>query len=257
MEQVSKFDIIKNERLKKFKRILFKFSGERLKGDQNFGHDFNIIKNIASEIAWVHNLGLEICLVVGGGNIYRGSNIDLYSNGMEKAAADYIGMLATVINALTIQNAIENLGIECRVMSAIPMQTICESYIRRRALRHMEKGRIVIFAAGTGNPFFTTDTAATLRAIEMGCDVLMKGTQVDGVYCSDPKINKNSKRYCNVSYNYVLQKNLSVMDSSAISLARDNKLPIIIFSLKDENPLQKLFDYNSLFTIIDDKNDLS
>jgi uridylate kinase len=238
------------ESSKKFKRVLIKLSGERLMGDKNFGHDFDVIKKIANEIAWVYDEGIEICLVVGGGNIYRGSNADLCSNGMEKASADYIGMLATVINALTLQNAIENFGISCRVMSAIPMQTVCESYIRRRALRHMEKRRIVIFAAGTGNPFFTTDTAATLRAVEMGCDVLMKGTQVDGVYSCDPKLNKNCVRYDFITYNDVIQKNLLVMDSSAISLARDNNLPIMIFSLKNENPIQKIFGENPIFTLI-------
>jgi len=239
-----------NPCIQNFRRILFKFSGERLKGEQNFGHDFSIIKKLASEIIWVYNHGIQICLVVGGGNIYRGSSGDLHNNGMEKAPADYIGMLATVINALTLQNAIENQGVECRVMSAIPMQTICESYIRRRAIRHMEKGRIVIFAAGTGNPFFTTDTAATLRAIEMGCDILMKGTQVDGVYSSDPNIHHDAKRYKSISYNKVLQKHLKVMDTSAISLARDNKLPIAIFSLKHENPLQRVFSDDCIFTLI-------
>jgi uridylate kinase len=241
--------------LLKFRRVLIKLSGERLMGEKNFGHDFDIIKKIANQIAWVYNQGIEICLVVGGGNIYRGSNIDLCVNGMEKASADYIGMLATVINALTLQNAIENLGISCRVMSAIPMQTVCESYIRRRALRHIEKKRIVIFAAGTGNPFFTTDTAATLRAVEMGCDALMKGTQVDGVYSCDPKFSKDCIRYDKISYNKVIQDSLSVMDSSAISLARDNKLPIIIFSLKNENPLEKVFGEDAVFTLINDQSE--
>lgn len=243
--------MLKNQNLKnKFKRVLIKLSGERLMGDKNFGHDFEIIRKISEEIVWSYNQGIEICLVVGGGNIYRGSNTDLCSNGMEKASADYIGMLATVINALTLQNSIENLGIECRVMSAIPMQTVCETYIRRRALRHIEKGRIVIFAAGTGNPFFTTDTAATLRAVEMGCDALMKGTQVDGVYSDDPKKNKDAIRYDQISYNEVIQKNLNVMDASAISLARDNNLPIVIFSLKNQNPLQKIFGDEPFFTLI-------
>lgn len=241
---------IKQNLKNKFKRVLIKLSGERLMGDKNFGHDFEIVKKIAEEIAWVHNQGIEICLVVGGGNIYRGSNMDLYSNGMEKASADYIGMLATIINALTLQNSIENLGIQCRVMSAIPMQTVCESYIRRRAIRHIEKGRIVIFAAGTGNPFFTTDTAATLRAVEMGCDALMKGTQVDGVYSDDPRKNKESIRYEHITYNEVIQKNLNVMDASAVSLARDNNLPIMIFSLVNQNPLQKLFSDEPIFTLI-------
>lgn len=234
-----------------FKRVLIKLSGEVLMGEKNFGHDFDVITKIAQEVVWAHKQGVKICLVVGGGNIYRGSNAELYANGMEKASADYIGMLATVINALTLQNAIENLGVNCRVMSAIPMQTVCETYIRRRALRHLEKGRVVLFAAGTGNPFFTTDTAATLRAIEMGCEVLMKGTQVDGVYSADPKHNKDCIRYDSISHEQVMRDNLKVMDTSAISLARDNRLPIMVFSLKEEKPLQKVFGSDARYTMID------
>lgn len=234
----------------KYKKVLIKLSGEVLMGEKSFGHDFNIINDIAQDIVDTHNDGVKICLVVGGGNIYRGSSLDLCGNGMEKASADYIGMLATIINALTIQNAIENLGVNCRVMSAIPMATICEPYIRRRALRHLEKSRIVIFAAGTGNPFFTTDTAATLRAIEMGCEVLLKGTKVDGVYSSDPKLNPDSIRYDKISFENVILNNLKVMDMSALSLARDNALPIMVFSLKEKKSLYNVICGDGRSTII-------
>lgn len=220
-----------------YKRILLKLSGEVLMGDKKFGHDFDVINRIASEITEIHKYGVEICVVVGGGNIYRGSNPELKGSGMEQASADYIGMLATIINALTMQSAIERSGVACRVLSAIPMATICEPYIRRKALRHLEKKRIIIFAGGTGNPFFTTDTAATLRAIEMGCNVLLKGTQVDGIYSDDPKKNINCVRYDNVSFDEVIVKNLKVMDTSAISLAKDHNIPIVVFSIKEEGTL--------------------
>ena len=234
----------------KYKRILIKLSGEALMGNKGFGHDFDVIQKISEDIINVHKSGVCVCVVVGGGNIYRGANLEICSGGMEKASADYVGMLATVMNALTLQNAIECLGVSCRVMSAIPMQTICENYIRRKALRHLEKGRIVIFAAGTGNPFFTTDTAATLRSIEMGCDVLMKGTQVDGVYSADPKFNKDSERYDSITYDEVIKNNLKVMDTSAISLARDNHLPILVFSLKEQDSLFNIVHGKGKFTII-------
>jgi uridylate kinase len=232
----------------KYKKVLLKLSGEVLMGEKNFGHDFEVVNRIAKDIVTAHNLGVSICVVVGGGNIYRGANLS--GTGMEQASADYIGMLATIINALTLQNAIENLGINCRVMSAIPMATICEPYIRRKAMRHLEKRRIVIFAAGTGNPFFTTDTAATLRSIEMGCDVLLKGTQVDGVYSDDPKKNKDSKKYEKISFNQVIRDNLKVMDTSAISLARDNNLPIIVFSIKKDGSLIDVIQGKGEFTLV-------
>ena len=234
----------------KYKKVLLKLSGEVLMGDKNFGHDFDVVNRIAHDIVTAHNLGVSICIVVGGGNIYRGANLS--GTGMEKAGADYIGMLATIINALTLQNAIENLCINCRVMSAIPMATVCEPYIRRKALRHLEKRRIVIFAAGTGNPFFTTDTAATLRSIEMGCEVLLKGTQVDGVYSDDPKYNKDSKKYTQISFNRVIRENLRVMDTSAVSLARDNNLPIIVFSIKKNGSLIDIIQGKGDCTIVSD-----
>jgi uridylate kinase len=239
----------------KYKRVLLKLSGEVLMGHKEFGHDFDVVNRIAQEIIDIHKLGIEVCVVVGGGNIYRGSNPALRANGMEKASADYIGMLATTINSLTMQNAIEGLGVVCRVMSAIPMAAICEPYIRRRAVRHLEKSRIVIFAGGTGNPFFTTDTAATLRAIEMGCEVLLKGTQVDGVYSADPKFNPDAVKYEKVSFNDVIKKNLQVMDMSAISLARDHKVPIIVFSIKEKDALFNVVTGHSKCTLVDDYNE--
>lgn len=234
----------------KYKRVLLKLSGEVLMGKKSFGHDFDVVNRIAKEIVDVHDLGVEICVVVGGGNIYRGSNPELHGNGMEKASADYIGMLSTIINALTLQSAIENFGAVCRVMSAIPMATVCEPYIRRKGMRHLQKGRVVIFAGGTGNPFFTTDTAATLRAIEMGCEVLLKGTQVDGIYSDDPKKNIDSKKYQKISFDDVIRKNLKVMDTSAISLARDHEMPIIVFSIKEHDALIKVLYGNGKFTIV-------
>ena len=195
------------------KRVLFKVSGEALMGKQSFGHDFETLLGIAEDVKEVINLGVQVCLVVGGGNIYRG--IDASLLGMERAAADYMGMLATVINALAMQNTLEKVGIYTRVQSAIPMTTICDPFIRRRAIRHMEKGRVVIFAAGIGNPFFTTDSAAVLRAIEMNCDLLFKGTNVDGVYDSDPHKNKDAKRFAEITYIEALRDNLKVMDMAA------------------------------------------
>ena len=234
----------------KYKRVLLKLSGEVLMGKKNFGHDFDIVNRIAKEIVDIHDLGVEICVVVGGGNIYRGSNPELNGNGMEKASADYIGMLATIINALTLQSAIENFGTPCRVMSAIPMATICEPYIRRKGIRHLEKKRVVIFAGGTGNPFFTTDTAATLRAVEMGCEVLLKGTQVDGIYSDDPRKNANSVKYEKISFNDVIRQNLKVMDTSAISLARDHEMPIVVFSIKEGGAFFKVLCGDGNYTIV-------
>lgn len=232
----------------KFKRILFKVSGEAMMGEKGFGHDIQAIKKICHQIISAHQLGCEICVVVGGGNIFRG--VSQAAEGMERVSADYMGMLATCINGLALQSALEKSGIDTRMLSAIPMNSICEPYIKRRAARHLEKGRVVIFTAGTGNPFFTTDTAAVLRAVEMGCDAILKGTQVDGVYSADPKIDKNATRYEKMRYIDVLKQDLKVMDQTAIALAKDNKLPIIVFSIKSEDALQDVIKGNGMFTTI-------
>ena len=212
-----------------YKRVLLKISGEALMGSGDYGIDQETVSRIALEVRDAKELGVELCLVIGGGNIFRG--ISQAAEGMERASADYMGMLATVMNALAMQNALERIGLFTRVLSAIEMTAICEPYIRRRALRHMEKGRIVIFAAGTGNPFFTTDTAAALRAAEMGCDALLKGTQVDGVYTADPKTDPNAERLEKVSYHEVLMRDLKVMDQAAISLTRESDIPIVVFPI--------------------------
>lgn len=219
------------EKKTSFKRVLLKISGEALMGDQGFGLHPPTVERIAREIASVQKLGVEVCMVIGGGNIFRG--LQGSAQGMERTTADYMGMLATVMNALAMQSALEAIGVFTRVVSAIPMDQVCEPYIRRRAVRHLEKGRVCIFAAGTGNPYFTTDTAATLRASEMSCQAIFKGTQVDGVYDKDPKKHSDAVRYDKVTYDEVLQKNLKVMDASAIALARDNNLPIFVFSLDE------------------------
>jgi uridylate kinase len=232
----------------KYKRVLLKVSGEALMGGLKFGHDISIINRISDDIKQVHDMGVEICLVVGGGNIYRG--VSASTAGMERATADYMGMLATVINALALQNILEQKSVQTRVLSAIPMTTICEPYIRRRAVRHMEKGRVVIFAAGTGNPFFTTDTAASLRAVEMGCDAIFKGTQVDGVYSADPHIDKTAERYDRLTYKAVLTQDLSVMDAAAIALAKDNKIPIVVFSIHDQGAFAEVVQSRGKYTII-------
>ncbi len=213
----------------KFKRVLLKISGEALMGDQDYGIDVAMTARIAAEIAEAHAKGLQIALVIGAGNIFRG--LSAQAGGIERSTADYMGMLATVMNALAMQSALEQQGVDTRVMSAIPMTTVCEPYIRRRAVRHMDKGRVVIFAAGTGNPYFTTDTAAALRAAEMNCEALLKGTQVDGVYTADPKKDPSATRYDSLSYHTVLAEDLRVMDASAVTLMRDNNIPIIVFSL--------------------------
>ena len=236
-----------------YKRILLKLSGESLMGSKDFGMDAVAVNEVAKDLKELVLQGVEVCVVIGGGNIFRG--IAGAAAGMDRTSADYMGMLATVMNALSLQDALENKqGLQTRVMSAIPMPTVCESYIRRRAVRHLEKGRIVIFAAGTGNPFFTTDTAATLRAIEMNCDVIMKATQVDGIYDADPNKTKDARRYDKISYEDVITKNLSVMDASSIALARDNNLPIIVFSQHDEDALQKAVRGLGKFTIVGKKN---
>ncbi len=213
----------------KYRRVLLKISGEALMGDQQFGIDWKTVHRIAEEVEAVRKLDVEVCLVIGAGNIFRGAAAA--KEGMERAGADYMGMLATVINALAMQHALEDRGVPSRVMSAIPMQSICEPYIRRRGIRHLERGRVVIFAAGTGNPYFTTDTAAALRAAEMGCDALLKGTQVDGVYTADPRLDPDAKRYDSLSYLEVLAKDLKVMDAAAITLARDSDIPILVLNI--------------------------
>jgi len=216
----------------KYRRVLLKVSGEALMGDEPYGIDLKMVQRIAGEVRDAVQVGAEVCLVIGGGNIFRG--LSAAATGMERASADYMGMLATVMNALAMQNALEEIDVDTRVQSAIPMTSVCETYVRRRAMRHMEKGRVVIFAAGTGNPFFTTDTAAALRAAEMGCNALMKGTQVDGVYTADPKKDPDATRYDRLSFHDVLAKDLRVMDASAVSLARDNDIPIVVFSIHDK-----------------------
>lgn len=233
-----------------FNRVLLKLSGEGLMGKKDFGLDTDYVDQIASEIKKVHDLGTQISLVIGGGNIFRG--ISDAAAGIDRTSADHMGMLATVMNALAMQSALERQGVPTRVQSAIPMQTVCEPYIRRRAIRHMEKGRIVIFAAGTGNPFFTTDSAAALRAVEMNCDAILKGTQVDGVYSADPKKDPNAERYDTLSYRDVLTKDLKVMDATAIALARDNNLPIVVFSMHDSGALANVINKQGLFTVIKD-----
>jgi uridylate kinase len=233
----------------KYKRILLKISGEALMGTQKFGHDPETIMKISTDIKEVINAGYQICLVVGGGNICRGANAA--KMGIERASADYMGMLATVINALAIQSTLESLGVYTRVQSAIPMSTICENLIPRRAIRHMEKGRVVIFASGTGNPFFTTDSGAALRAAEMHCDLLIKGTQIDGVYSADPKFDKNAKRYDRLSYKDVINNDLAVMDTAAITIARDNKIPILVFNIHSKGELFRVLQEKGTFTIIE------
>lgn len=236
----------------KFARVLIKISGEALMGDKEFGHDTQTINNLAEDIKEVYDLGVEICLVVGGGNIFRGASSS--SQGFERASNDYIGMLATVMNALSLQAALDRAGLTSRVLSAISMTTICETYIRRRAIRHLEKGRVVICAAGIGNPFFTTDTAAALRAVEMGCDAMLKGTQVNGVYSADPKHDINAERYDTLSYQDLLSRNLRVMDASAVSLARDNAVPIIVFALDKRGALAKVIKGEGIYTVISDQD---
>ncbi len=233
-----------------YRRVLLKVSGEALMGERSFGLDPETVAAIAADVAAVRAMGVEVALVVGGGNIFRG--IAAAARGMDRAQGDYAGMLATVINALMMQNALENVGVDTRVMSAIQMPGIAEPYIRRRAVRHMEKDRVVIFAAGTGNPFFTTDTAAALRAAEMDCDALLKGTQVDGVYADDPRKNPNAARYDELTYLDVLSQDLNVMDASAISLARENNLPIIVFNIHMPGAFAKVMQGQGRFTRIVD-----
>lgn len=232
----------------KYRRVLLKISGEALMGDKEFGLDNRVVDRLAAEIASVRELGAQVCLVIGGGNIFRG--VQVAAQGMERTTADYMGMLATVMNALAMQAALEKAGVPTRVQSAIPMQTVCEPYIRRRAVRHMEKGRIVIFAAGTGNPFFTTDTAAALRASEMDCDAMLKGTKVDGVYSDDPMVNPDAIRYETLTYRDVLTRDLKVMDASAITLSRDKNIPILVFSIFEEGAFADVLRAKGRFTIV-------
>ena len=239
---------IRPEAQPRYKRVLLKVSGEVLMGAGEYGLDPATVTRIADDIKAVCDLGVEVCLVIGGGNIFRG--VAGAARGMERATADYMGMLATVINSLAMQGALERSGVATRVQSAIGMQAVCEPYIRRRAIRHMEKGRVVIFAAGTGNPFFTTDTAAALRASEMGCDALLKATKVDGVYSADPKKVKDAKRFDRLTYLEVLSKDLQVMDASAISLARENRIPILVFSIHNPGGFADVVTGRGLFTII-------
>lgn len=231
-----------------YRRVLVKISGEALMGEQPYGIDIATVGRIARDVAAAAELGAQLCLVIGGGNIFRG--LSGAAQGMDRAAGDHMGMLATVMNALAFGNALEQMGIPTRILSAIPMPTVCEPFVRERAQRHIEKGYVVIFAAGTGNPFFTTDSAAALRAAEMKCDALIKGTQVDGVYAADPKIDKNAKRYDTVSYSDVLAKELKVMDAAAIALARDNDIPIIVFSIGEEGNLTDVLQGNGRYTLV-------
>ncbi len=231
-----------------YKRVLLKVSGEVLMGDQGYGIDMKTVEAVAAEVKEVVAHGVELCLVIGGGNIFRG--LSTAAKGMERSSADYMGMLATVMNALAMQNALEKIGVETRVQSAIPMATVAEPYIRRRAARHLEKGRVVIFAAGTGNPFFTTDTAAALRAAEMGCDALLKGTSVDGVYTADPKKDKTAERFDKLTYLEVLSKDLKVMDASAISLMRESGIPIVVFSIRKRGELLRVLTGQGVHTVI-------
>ncbi len=231
-----------------YRRILLKLSGEALMGDGQHGIDYATVSRLAGEVASVSQAGVEICLVIGGGNIIRGASAA--KAGMDRASADYMGMLATVINALAMQNSLEVAGVQSRVLSAIPMSTVCEPYIRRRALSHLDKRRVVIFAGGTGNPFFTTDSAAALRAAEMGCDALFKGTQVDGVYSADPATNPNATRYDTLSYMQVLSEDLKVMDASAVSIARENRIPILVYSLHQPGALADVLAGRGTWTTI-------
>lgn len=235
----------------KCRRVLLKISGEALMGPRAYGLDPETVNRIAGDAAAVHGMGVELCIVIGGGNIFRG--VSGAAGDIERASADYMGMLATVINAIAMQSALERLDVPTRVLSAIPMAAVCEPYIRRRAVRHLEKGRVVIFAAGTGNPFFTTDTAAALRAAEMGCDALLKGTQVDGVYSDDPLKVEGAERFEKLTYLDVLSKDLRVMDAAAISLARENNIPILVFSVHNPGAFVDVVSGKGKFTVISEE----
>ena len=232
----------------KYKRLLLKLSGEALMGRQGSGIDMDVVARLAGDVAEAVAAGAEIAIVIGGGNIFRG--LQGAAKGMDRATADYMGMLATVMNSLAFQGVLEKMGVPSRVQSAIPMPTVCESYVRPRAIHHLKKGRVVIFAAGTGNPFFTTDTAATLRAVEMNCEAMAKATQVDGVYSADPKKDKTATRYDRLGYDEVLARNLQVMDGAAIALARDNRLPVIVFSIEESGNLLKVLRGEARATLV-------
>ena len=235
----------------KYRRVLVKVSGEALMGEGQFGIDIATVDRIAKDVAEAAATGVQLCIVVGGGNIFRG--LAGSAKGIDRATADYMGMLATVMNALALQAGLERAGVPSRVQSAIAMNNVCEPYIRRRAIRHMEKGRVVIFAAGTGNPFFTTDTAAALRAAEMACNAMLKATQVDGVYSADPKKDAAAVRYDSLSYHEVLARDLQVMDASAISVSRENRIPILVFSLAEKGALAQVLQGRGRATIIEEK----
>jgi uridylate kinase len=232
----------------KYKRILLKLSGESLMGDQQYGIDNARVHQYAKEIKAVHDLGVEVAIVIGGGNIFRGLSAE--KSGMDRAQADYMGMLATVINSMALQNAIENAGVPTRLQSAIKMEQICEPYVRRRAMRHLEKRRIVIFGAGTGNPYFTTDSAAALRAIEIKADVVLKGTRVDGIYSADPEKDKNATKYDHISFQEVYAKSLNVMDMTAFTLCDENNLPIIVFDMNSTGNLMRLIMGENVGTLV-------
>ena len=233
----------------KLKRVLLKISGESLMGVDSYGIDVSTVDRVAKEISQICKLGVEICLVIGAGNIFRG--LSGAAAGMDRASADYMGMLATVMNSLAMQNSLERLGFQTRIQSAISMTEVCETYTRRRAIRHMEKNRIVIFAAGTGNPYFTTDTAAALRASEMDCDAIFKGTKVDGIYDKDPIKYNEATKFNKITYSEVLSKNLRVLDSSAVSLARDNNIPIIVFSIKENNGFLNILKGKGSYSVVE------
>lgn len=232
----------------KYKRIMLKMSGEVLMGKKEYGLDSETVQRVARDIKEVVDLGVEVCVVVGAGNIFRG--VSGAAEGMDRTTADYMGMLGIVINALALQNALENMNVYTRVQSAIRMDSICEPYIRRKAMRHMAKGRVVIFAAGTGNPYFTTDTAATLRASEMDCDAIFKGTKVDGIYSADPHVDPNAERYDRITYTDVLTRNLRVMDATAISLARENNIPIIVFNVREDGNFANVVQSKGRYTVV-------
>jgi len=241
-------EISSAEKIKKYKRVMLKISGEALMGDQLYGLHPPTVERIAAEIKKVHGLGTEICMVIGGGNIFRG--LQGSAQGMERTTADYMGMLATVMNALAMQSALEALDINTRVISAIPMDQVCEPYIRRRAVRHLEKNRVCIFAAGTGNPYFTTDTAASLRAVEIGADVIFKATKVDGVYSADPMKDDSAKKFNQLTYLEILKKGLQVMDSTSVSLCMDNKLPMIVFNVREKSSIKKVLMGEKIGTLV-------
>lgn len=232
----------------RYKRVLLKLSGEALMGDKGYGIDARKLRYFAEEISSVVRVGVQMAVVIGGGNIFRGT--EGKEQGLDKAQADYMGMLATVINALALQNALEQIGVPTRVQSAIEMQRICEPFIRRRAIRHLEKGRVVIFAAGTGNPFFTTDTAATLRAIEIGAELLLKGTRVDGIYTADPEKDASAQRLAHISYQEALERRLEVMDLTAFTLSQEHKLPMAVFNINEPGALYRILAGEAVGTIV-------